>query len=131
MLAQSWWFAAPHAAGYRSAIQPFCRDANPAALCAARASALPHGEPLAKPHRVKAVLRNLHMFSSILTSLPAKPLVEPPHLCRRVFAQPLEGPINSASGSRRLETYLVHSLSSAPNIDIISAASLSFSGSMS
>src|SRR5262245_6139366 len=37
----------PDAEGCRSAIQPACRDAIPAAWCAAHAPALSHGEPLA------------------------------------------------------------------------------------
>jgi hypothetical protein len=46
----------------------------------------------------------------------------------------LKHPINSPSGGGRFRvfaTYLVHSLSSSPNIDIIFAPSLSCSGSMS
>jgi len=35
------------AEGRRSATQPFCRDASPAAWSAAHAPALSHGEPLA------------------------------------------------------------------------------------
>jgi len=56
-----------------------------------------------------------------------------PHLCRRGFLHSKKGTINSASGSGRLpifETYLVHSLSSGPNIDKNSTPSLSFSGLM-
>jgi hypothetical protein len=54
-------------------------------------------------------------------------------LCR-ISDSVSESLINSASGGgclRIFETYFAHSPSSASNIDIISAPSLSFSGSMS
>src|SRR5262249_20634605 len=94
-----------------------------------RRSYLRRGLRISKVAHVKAVLCDFHD-----RRLSRQRLQVPLGLLAGVFSQPLKRPINGASGRwclRIFETYFAHSPSSASNIDIISAPSLSFSGSMS